>query len=61
VLDQFELLRPHLEQVAHERGEELLNAHRRVRTASQMRGVRYHVEPQLPIDVLGVYMYLPKV
>ena len=30
VLDQFDLLRPHLEQVAHERGEELLNAHRRV-------------------------------
>jgi hypothetical protein len=26
-----------------------------------MRGVRYRVEPQLPLDVLGVYMYLPKV
>ncbi len=61
VLDQFDLLRPHLEQVAHERGEELLNAHKRVRTASQTRGVRYRVEPQLPVDVLGVYMYLPKV
>jgi len=60
VLDQFELLRPHLEQVAHERGEELLNAHRRVRAAAQIRGVRYRVEPQLPVDVLGVYMYLPK-
>jgi superfamily II DNA or RNA helicase len=60
VLDQFELLRPHLEQVAHERGEELLNAHRRVRAAAQVRGVRYRVEPQLPMDVLGVYMYLPK-
>jgi len=61
VLDQFELLQPHLEQVARERGEELLNAHRRVRSAAQMRGVRYRVEPQLPLDVLGVYMYLPKV
>ncbi len=60
VLDQFELLRPHLEQVARERGEELLNAHRRVRAAAQIRGVRYRVEPQLPVDVLGVYMYLPK-
>ncbi|HEY6407557.1 MAG TPA: helicase-related protein, partial [Ktedonobacteraceae bacterium] len=60
VLDQFELLRPHLELVAHERGGELLNAHRRVRSAAQVRGVRYRVEPQLPVDVLGVYMYLPK-
>ena len=44
-----------------ERGEDLLNAHRRVRAAAQIRGVRYRVEPQLPVDVLGVYMYLPKV
>jgi superfamily II DNA or RNA helicase len=61
LLAQFELLQPHLNQVARERGEELLDAHRRVRAASQMRGVRYHVEPQLPLDVLGIYMYLPTV
>ena len=41
-------------------GEELLDAHRRVREASGARsGVRYRVEPQLPPDVLGVYVYLP--
>ncbi len=61
LLAQFDLLQPHLNQVAQERGEELLDAHRRVRMASQMRGVRYRVEPQLPLDVLGIYMYLPKV
>jgi len=61
LLAQFDLLQPHLNQVAQERGEELLDAHRRVRAALQLRGVRYRVEPQLPLDVLGIYMYLPKV
>lgn len=59
VLDQFATLQPHLNQVAQEHGEELLNAHRRVRSAAQLRGVRYRVEPQLPLDVLGIYIYLP--
>jgi len=60
MLDEFEVLQPHLNQVAQQRGEELLNAHRRVRSASQIRGVRYRVEPQLPLDILGIYVYLPK-
>ncbi len=34
---------------------------RRVRAAAQQRGVRYGVEPQLPLDVLGIYIYLPVV
>jgi hypothetical protein len=59
VIDQFDVLQPHLDQVARERGEELLAAHRRVRAAAQQRGVRYRVEPQLPLDVLGIYIYLP--
>lgn len=61
VIDHFDVLQPHLEQVAQERGEELLDAHRRVRAAAQMRGVRYRVEPRVPVDVLGIYMYVPKV
>ena len=44
---------------AQEREEALLAAHRRVRTAAQARGVRYRVEPQLPLDLLGIYIYLP--
>jgi hypothetical protein len=60
ILDEFAVLQPHLIQVAHKRGQELLDAHRRVRSASQTRGVRYRVEPQLPLDVLGVYVYVPR-
>ncbi|MCG9969578.1 DEAD/DEAH box helicase [Pelotomaculum terephthalicicum JT] len=60
VIDGFDRLRPHLEEAAWHRGRELLEAHRRVRTASRHTGVSYRVEPQLPPDVLGIYIYLPK-
>ena len=59
VLDGFESLRPALDEIAEERGRELLEAHRRVRTASRLRGVKYDIRPQLPADVLGVYVLLP--
>lgn len=60
VTGDFDRLRPHLEEAAWHRGRELLQAHRRVRTASRHTGVSYRVEPQLPPDVLGIYIYLPK-
>jgi len=59
VIDGFELLRSHLDQAAIQRGEELLDAHQRVRLATRTRNVRYRVEPQLPPDILGIYIFLP--
>ena len=50
-----------LEQMAAERAQALLEAHRRVRTAARVTGVRYDVRPQLPVDVLGVYVLLPAI
>jgi hypothetical protein len=61
VEEGFDHLRPALEQAARQRGEELLEAHQRVRRASKVRDIRHRVEPQLPPDVLGIYVYLPKV
>ncbi len=61
VEDGFDLLAPRLEQAARRRGEELLEAHQRVRRASKIRNVRYRVEPQLPPDILGIYVYLPAI
>jgi hypothetical protein len=61
VIDGFATLQPYLDQAAIKRGEALLEAHRRVRTASQLKGISYRVEAQLPPDVLGIYVYLPKV
>lgn len=61
VEEGFSTLEPHLEESARQRGEELLDAHQRVRRASKVRNVQYRVEPQLPPDVIGIYVYLPSV
>ncbi len=61
VVEGFDAIRPHLDKVALHRGEELLAAHQRVRKAAKIRNVHYRVEPHLPPDVLGIYVYLPKV
>jgi hypothetical protein len=59
VIESSDALLPHLNELALRSGEELLRAHRRVRTAARLRGVRQHVEAQTPPDVLGIYVYLP--
>ena len=60
VVEGYDLIAPHLNDVAKRRGEELLKAHRRVRQASRLKGVSQRVEPKLPPDVLGIYVFLPK-
>jgi len=59
VIDEFKYVRPRLDEVAEAHGKELLDAHQRVRTAARRTGVKYSIEPQLPPDVLGLYVYLP--
>jgi superfamily II DNA or RNA helicase len=59
VLDGFDALRPELDGFARTRGEELLASHERVREASRAAGVTYAVEPKLPVDILGAYVFLP--
>lgn len=59
ILEGFTGLWQELDTQARQRGEELLSAHRRVRDASRTKRVSYRIEPQLPPDVLGAYIYLP--
>jgi len=59
VVDGFGHLRPALEELARRRGQELLDAHTRVRAAARIQGVRHDIRPELPPDVLGIYVYLP--
>jgi len=59
VLEDIGELTPSLERFAVERGRELLDAHRRVRSAVRWRGIRHDIRPELPPDVLGIYVYLP--
>jgi len=59
VIEGIQALTPQLERFAAERGEQLLNAHRRVRSAARWSGVRHEIRPELPPDILGIYVYLP--
>jgi len=59
VLEGFPALLPQLEAFAEQRGQELLAAHQRVRRAARLRGRAPRIEPHLPPDVLGIYVYLP--
>ncbi len=48
-----------LDDEARVRADALLDSHRRVRESIRLRSASYRVEPQLPPDVLGVYVLLP--
>jgi superfamily II DNA or RNA helicase len=59
VEDALPGLGPVLDRIAHDRAQELLAAHRRVRSAANLQGIRYAVEAKLPLDLLGVYVLMP--
>jgi superfamily II DNA or RNA helicase len=59
VIDGFDGLRPHLDEAAKQLGAQLLEAHQRVRLASRQKGIQTNVEPNLPPDLLGIYVHLP--
>jgi len=48
-----------LDEAANARAEVLLETHIRVREASRAGGRKPVVEPFLPVDVLGTYVFLP--
>jgi len=60
IISEIDSINKHIEQIAVENGDKLLEAHRRVRTAAQAKGLRFEVQPKLPADILGIYIYLPK-
>ena len=45
--------------IAEKRSNELLADHRRVREASDAKGIRYSVAACLPVDKIGVYVLMP--
>jgi len=59
VIEGMQELMPQLEQYASERGDQLLDSHKRVRSAAKITGLKYEVRPELPPDILGIYVYLP--
>ncbi|MFO7279560.1 MAG: helicase-related protein [Thermoanaerobacterales bacterium] len=63
VLAAESVWRPRLDDQAHERAAAVAEMHARVREADRRRrsgrSVRVRVSPQLPVDVVGVYVFLP--
>lgn len=59
ILDQFEEIRPALDDLARQRAEKIRESHVRVRKVAGASSRPCRVEPLLPVDVLGVYVYLP--
>ncbi|MDP8237060.1 MAG: helicase-related protein [Candidatus Erginobacter occultus] len=55
----YPALKHRIEEEAGLLAKELLDSHRRVRDLSRRKGVRYRVAPNLPPDLLGIYIYLP--
>ena len=60
VLDRLDDLQEVFAELADQRAGELLADHRRVRDAADARG-EYRVYPQLPVDIMGVYVLVPDV
>ena len=61
VIDGYPLLAPQLAEFAAARAEQLRDSHVRVREGARRTGVQYAVEPHLPPDVFGVYVFLPAI
>ena len=59
IAEGLDAVRPQLHEVAEERAAALAESHRRVREAARAGGGAARVEPQLPPDILGLYVYLP--
>lgn len=59
VEDGLQFLLPALEETAARRSTVLQDTHQRVRVESKDKSMQFHVEPQLPPDILGIFIYLP--
>ncbi len=49
----------HFDRIAQQRARQLLADHRRIRDAAGAKGMRYSVTPALPVDKIGIYVFLP--
>jgi superfamily II DNA or RNA helicase len=59
VIGDLAAFEPHLNRIATERATAIRDAHRGVRKAAKLGLGRLQVVPKLPVDVLGLYLYLP--
>ena len=60
-LERLQEHQPTLDAMAQEHGQQLLQDHRRVRDSERDGRGNFQVNPQLPADILGVYVLIPEV
>ena len=60
-LDELPTLEALFNRIAKEQAERLLADHRRIREASDASGLRFKVTPVLPVDKIGIYVFMPAV
>jgi superfamily II DNA or RNA helicase len=59
VIERTDVLNEYFKQEADRRATLLMDAHQRVRLAAKVTGVSYKVEPKVPVDIIGIYVFLP--
>lgn len=59
IIDGIDILQPAIHEEAEKRAQSLLEAHQKVRSAAKIKGVSYKIEPKLPVDIIGIYVFLP--
>jgi hypothetical protein len=60
IISAYQSMLPYLSEFTQKRATELLSSHLRVRDAVLLkRAYKPEIQPELPPDVLGIYVYLP--
>lgn len=59
ILDNIDRLLPAIGVEAEKKAKQLLDDHQKVRSAAKLKGMSFGVEPKLPADIIGIYVFLP--
>lgn len=59
VIQNVAALTTKIDEEATSRAARLLEDHQKIRSAAKITGVHYKVEPKLPADIIGIYVFLP--
>lgn len=59
ILDNIDKLSPAIHDEAQKKARLLLDDHQKVRSAAKITGMTFTVEPKLPADIVGIYVFLP--
>jgi superfamily II DNA or RNA helicase/ribosomal protein S17E len=59
IVDNIDILKFDIHKEAEKRAQDIIDAHQRVRSAAKIKGISYKIEPKLPADIIGIYVFLP--